>query len=255
MVSAGAIPAHDMLGMKLDYIDWSQSKARMIETALSGASAYCCVPNVYQSILCHDDVAFRAVVNGADFTMTDSMILQKARSWRYGVGIPETVRGAEMLVDLCRDAERDNVPVAFVGGKDDDVLNALTTELLKLFPGLKVAYAIAPPFRALSDEEDRKVTADINASGAKLVFVGLGCPKQERWMAAHKGRVNAMMIGVGAAFDFVSGTVKPSPAWVHKNGLEWLYRLMSEPRRLWKRYISTSPRFIVLIVLHKLSGK
>ena len=113
----------------------------------------------------------------------------------------------------------------------------------------------SPPFRTLTSEEDRQVVDMINGSGAGVVFVGLGCPKQEQWMANHRGKINAVMIGVGAAFDYLAGTVKRAPLWMQHNGLEWLYRLMSEPRRLFKRYLVTNTLFVVLMVKEMVRGK
>jgi N-acetylglucosaminyldiphosphoundecaprenol N-acetyl-beta-D-mannosaminyltransferase len=110
-----------------------------------------------------------------------------------------------------------------------------------------VAYAQAPPFRPLTAKEDAAVVHEINRSGARILFVGLGCPKQERWMASHKGAVNAVMLGVGAAFDFLAGMKPQAPAWMQRVGLEWLFRLGTEPRRLWRRYVYHNPRFVALL--------
>jgi len=121
-------------------------------------------------------------------------------------------------------------------------------EVLKQrFPGIEVPCAISPPFRALTAEEDEKYVREIKDSGAQLVFVGIGCPKQERWMSAHKGVLNLPMLGVGAAFDFHSGRVKQSPKFMQAIGMEWFFRLMMEPRRLWRRYVWHNPRFVALL--------
>jgi N-acetylglucosaminyldiphosphoundecaprenol N-acetyl-beta-D-mannosaminyltransferase len=109
-----------------------------------------------------------------------------------------------------------------------------------------VVYAYSPPFRPLTEAEDEEVVEAIRASGARILFVGLGCPKQERWMAAHKGRVDAVMLGVGAAFDLHAGRVPQAPAWMQRMGLEWFFRLLQEPGRLWSRYLRHNPRFIIL---------
>ena len=111
-------------------------------------------------------------------------------------------------------------------------------------PSLEIAYAYSPPFRPLSVEEDAEITGKINGSGTQILFMGLGCPKQENWMAEHKKRVSCVMLGVGASFDFYAGNVSESPAWLGKVGLEWLYRLTQEPKRLWRRYLILNPRFI-----------
>jgi N-acetylglucosaminyldiphosphoundecaprenol N-acetyl-beta-D-mannosaminyltransferase len=120
------------------------------------------------------------------------------------------------------------------------------------FPGVRVACRIAPPFRPLSPKEDEAVTREVVASGARILFVGIGCPKQEKWMAAHTGRIPAVMLGVGAAFDFHTGRVRQAPRWMQAAGLEWVFRLMMDPRRLWKRYAKHNPRFAGLLLLQLL---
>jgi N-acetylglucosaminyldiphosphoundecaprenol N-acetyl-beta-D-mannosaminyltransferase len=238
--------AHMMLGMRLDYLDWPTGVSRILSLASAAKSAYICIPDAGQCVLCHDDESHRAVVNGADLVMTDSMVLQRTRAILHGVKVPETIRGADLMLALCRAMEERGMPIALVGGRDDAALDKLKAALLKKFPSLAIAHAFSPPFRPATAAEDEELTNAINASGARLVFVGLGCPKQERWMANHKDRVQATMIGVGAAFDFNAGTVKPPPAWVHRYYLEWFYRLLREPRRLWRRYLLVAPRLIVL---------
>jgi N-acetylglucosaminyldiphosphoundecaprenol N-acetyl-beta-D-mannosaminyltransferase len=121
----------------------------------------------------------------------------------------------------------------------------LQARLQEAFPGLRIAGSISPPFRQLTAEEDAADVACINASGAGTAWVSLGCPKQEKWMAAHRGRVNAVMIGVGAAFDYHAGTIGRAPTWMQHRGLEWLHRLSSEPGRLWKRYLVTNTLFVI----------
>jgi N-acetylglucosaminyldiphosphoundecaprenol N-acetyl-beta-D-mannosaminyltransferase len=123
-------------------------------------------------------------------------------------------------------------------------LKLLSDKLLAAFPNLRIGGVYSPPFRELTDAEDEAMVATINASGARVVFVGLGCPKQEKWMAVHRNRIHAVMIGVGAAFDYHAGTVRRAPLWMQRSGLEWLHRLCSEPSRLWKRYLVTNTLFI-----------
>jgi N-acetylglucosaminyldiphosphoundecaprenol N-acetyl-beta-D-mannosaminyltransferase len=139
------------------------------------------------------------------------------------------------------------IPVGFYGATDA-VLERLIEAARSRYPSLEIAFAWAPPFRPLSEEEDLAVTARINASGARILFVGLSTPKQERWMAAHRGRVQAVMLGVGAAFDFLAGSKRQAPRWMMRAGLEWLFRLASEPRRLARRYLKHNPRFVVLFL-------
>jgi N-acetylglucosaminyldiphosphoundecaprenol N-acetyl-beta-D-mannosaminyltransferase len=139
------------------------------------------------------------------------------------------------------------IPVGFYGG-DPEVLRRCIEVCRQRFPSLDIAYAHSPPFRPLSISEDRAVVREINASTARILFVGIGCPKQERWMASHKGIVNVVMLGVGAAFDFLAGVKPMAPAWMQRMGLEWCFRLATEPRRLWRRYGYHNPRFAALLL-------
>jgi N-acetylglucosaminyldiphosphoundecaprenol N-acetyl-beta-D-mannosaminyltransferase len=137
------------------------------------------------------------------------------------------------------------IPVGFYGGSAA-TLCRLEAEIGKRFPTLQVAYWYSPPFRPLTPEEDQQVVEDINRSGARILFIGLNSPKQDFWMAAHKGRLGAVTVGIGAAFDFLAGTKAQAPRWIMRIGMEWFFRLVTEPRRLWKRYLKHNPRFVVL---------
>ncbi len=131
-------------------------------------------------------------------------------------------------------------------GVRPEVLEKLVERMQVRFPGLNVAYTYSPPFRALSQHEDEEICQMIKESGLRILFVGLGCPKQERWMAEHQERISAVMLGVGAAFDFHAGVISQAPSWIQNLGMEWVYRFLQEPRRLWKRYLIQNPRFVVL---------
>ena len=249
------LPVHNMLGLRLHHVGPERYLDEIIRRAHSGLSGYCCVTNVHQCVLVHDDPAFAARVNEATFVLSDSVILQSARSLRHGVPMAETLRGADIMMELCRRAAEQGVSIALVGGKDDAVLDQLKRRLAAQFPSLDIAFAMSPPFAPISAEDNATMVIAIRSSRVQLVFVGLGCPKQEIWMAENTGQIDAMMIGVGAAFDFNAGVIKPSPPWIHRAGLEWLYRLVREPRRLWRRYLFTSPRFVWLLVLDALKGQ
>jgi N-acetylglucosaminyldiphosphoundecaprenol N-acetyl-beta-D-mannosaminyltransferase len=244
-----------MLGMRLDLLAAEDYLPRIALMAADRQPGYCCVVNVHTCIRTYDDPDYGAVVNGADFVVSDSVILHRAAEFRYGLETPPAMFGSNIMLGLCEEAERRSTPIALVGGRDEGVLRKLERSLLKKFPRLDIVFSTSPPFREPTQSEREGLYADIRASGAGLVIVGLGCPKQERWMAAAKPFLPCMMIGVGAAFDFISGNVKPSPPWVHKSGLEWLYRLVSEPRRLGQRYLTTSPRFMALIALDRARAK
>jgi N-acetylglucosaminyldiphosphoundecaprenol N-acetyl-beta-D-mannosaminyltransferase len=249
-----APPCRFVLGMRVDLLSHEAAVDQIIALAQGRHAGYCCVTNVHQCVMTHDDPAFRAVVNGATLVVSDSTILRKSVALRYGIDVPPVARGVDLMLALCEAAAERAIPIALIGGKSDSVLEKLTTRLRSQFPGIEIAFAHSPPFRPLTPEETAQQLDGLRASRARLVFVGLGCPKQERWMAAQRSVVDGFMIGVGAAFDFIAGEVKPSPPWVHRVGLEWAYRLASEPRRLWKRYLSTSPRFLALLFADRMRG-
>ena len=148
-------------------------------------------------------------------------------------------------------AAREGVPIGLYGGTPE-LLEAFVRLLETDYPGVKVACSIAPPFRPLTPEEDEAVTREVVESGARILFVGIGCPKQERWMAEHKERISAVMLGVGAAFDFHTGRIPQAPRWMQVSGLEWVFRLLMDPRRLWKRYAKHNPRFAGMFLLQLL---
>jgi N-acetylglucosaminyldiphosphoundecaprenol N-acetyl-beta-D-mannosaminyltransferase len=162
-----------------------------------------------------------------------------------GLGLPhaERVYGPTLTPAICRRAEQLGLSVGFYGGSEE-VLSELKSRLLEDFPNLVIDYAYAPPFSSLDTAEDAAVVNAIRASGVKILFVGLGCPKQERWMGAHRASLDCVMLGVGAAFDFIAGRKRQAPAWLQRAGLEWLFRLVSEPHRLWRRYLYGNPRFL-----------
>jgi N-acetylglucosaminyldiphosphoundecaprenol N-acetyl-beta-D-mannosaminyltransferase len=164
------------------------------------------------------------------------------------LGHPRATRvyGPDLMARFCARAARDGTPIYLYGGRSEQALRLLCERLLERFPGLRIAGSFSPPFRALTAAEEERVVAEIDGCGAQVVWVGTGQPKQERWMSAMRPRLQApLLVGVGAAFDFHAGIVPQAPRWMQRNGLEWAYRLIREPRRLWRRYASQNPRFLV----------
>ncbi|MEO8843494.1 MAG: WecB/TagA/CpsF family glycosyltransferase [Kofleriaceae bacterium] len=205
-----------------------------------------CLANTHMLVEAHDDSAFRTVLEHSDLTCPDGMPV----AWLQRLGGSPTVsrvRGPDLMFEVVTASAREGIPIGLYGGRPD-TLAALIDRLEHVAPRLNIAYAHAPPFRTLSESEDAGVTEAITSSGARILFVGLGCPKQERWMAAHRDRVPAVMLGVGAAFDFHAGVVAQAPRWMQRTGLEWAHRLASDPRRLWRRYARTNPRFVALAI-------
>lgn len=241
-VRAGAEDAEFILGLRVDNVTYATATARVLRWAAAGEFRYVCAANVHMVMEAYDAPAFREVVNGADLVTADGMPLVWTLRRR---GRPDASRvyGPDLMLAVCAAAAREQVPVAFLGGTDE-LLAALAAALRARFPALRVAAAIAPPFGAFSEEQDAALAAALRAAAAPIVFVGLGCPKQEKWMAAMRGRVPAVFLGVGAAFNFHAGRVRQSPALLQRLGLEWAFRLAMEPRRLWRRYLRHNPRFL-----------
>lgn len=242
---SGALPSAHVVSIRVDATTYDDAAARAVEWARRRESRYICVATVNNVMQAHDHEDFRRIMNAADLVTPDGMPLVWALRL-FGIRDAGRVYGPDLTRVLLRAAEQLRIPVAFYGGAPD-ALSRLLDAVMTAHPSLAVAYAWSPPFRPLSPAEDRSETDRINASGAGLVFVGLSTPKQERWMAAHRGRVDAAMVGVGAAFDFLSGAKLQAPRWMMHCGLEWLFRLVTEPRRLWRRYLSQNPRFVMLL--------
>jgi N-acetylglucosaminyldiphosphoundecaprenol N-acetyl-beta-D-mannosaminyltransferase len=219
----------------------------------AGKGGYVCFSTVHMVMESYDNPEFAAKVNGADLIITDGMPLVWMQKLQ-GARAAARVRANDLMMMLCEYAAANNLAVGFYGGRQE-VLDAIRERAKRELPNLRVVYAFSPPFRPLTEEEDARVTAEINRAAPDLLFMGLGCPKQENWMAAHKEKLKAVMLGVGASFDFYAGNVKESPAWLGKLGLEWLFRLTQEPRRLWRRYLILNPRFMWLAGRQLLSRK
>jgi N-acetylglucosaminyldiphosphoundecaprenol N-acetyl-beta-D-mannosaminyltransferase len=221
--------------------------------AARGESRTVCLANVHMVMEAYDDVAYQAVVNGADLVAPDGMPLVWVLR-QMGHDLKDRVYGPTLTLRVLEAAAMQEVPVGFYGASSD-VLAVLIGKIRQRFPGLEIAYSCSPPFRDLTQNEDEAVVRDINASGARILLVGLGCPKQERWMHQHKGRVQAVMLGVGAAFDFHAGAIPQAPSWMQDRGLEWLFRFCMEPRRLWRRYLRHNPRFAFFSTLQLMGLK
>jgi len=238
------VEARRILGMRVDATSYAHASHEILRWARQGESRYVCVATVNNVIEAYDDPGYQAVIEAADLVTPDGMPLV----WGLrllGVAGATRVYGPDLTPVVCQLATEQGVPVGFYGGAED-VLGTLTARLERRFPRLQVVYRSSPPFRPLTPEEERQTVEGLHRSGARILFVGLGAPKQERWMAGHRGQVDAVMLGVGAAFDFLAGRKRQAPRLVQRLGLEWLFRLAHEPRRLWRRYLYRNPRFIAL---------
>ena len=233
-----------VLAAAIDVLSWDTALERVSGWARHHESRYICITNVHSVVTATQDPAFGQIVQGADMVTPDGAPV----AWmlrKLGHANQERINGPDLMWKYCALAAERGESIYLYGGTPE-TLSILQGVLANSFPELKVAGAYSPPFRPLTQAEDEEIISRINASGAGSVWVSLGCPKQEKWMADHRGKINAVMVGVGAAFDYHAGTIKRAPLWMQHAGLEWLHRLCSEPRRLWRRYFVTNSLFILL---------
>ena len=242
-----------LMGLSISTGAYHQFVDTIMQQAIEGRWSYTCIANVHMLMEAHRNRSFAQVVNGAAVVTPDGMPLTWALRHLRGMK-QERVAGMDLLPDLLQQAQMQQLPVFFYGGQEV-LLQQLQRYLEVHYPGLPVAGMHSPPFRRLSPAEDAAVVHRINTSGARLVFVVLGCPKQEQWMAAMQGRINAVLVGVGGAVPVLVGAQRRAPVWMQRSGLEWAYRLAQEPRRLWKRYVSTNTRFMLLFAKAYLQNK
>lgn len=206
------------------------------------AGEYLCFSNVHTTMMAHDDLRYRDILNGAAYTFPDGKPIAEYQK-RHGFSKAERIAGPDFMDAMFR-ATMDGSVTHYFYGSTEETIQKLRENLEKRYPGIRIAGMVSPPFRPETEEEDAETIRRINESGAALIWIGLGAPKQEKWMAAHKGKLNGVMLGVGAGFNFFAGTVKRAPLWVQKVGLEWLYRLFQDPKRLANRYIVTNAKYL-----------
>ncbi|PKG23704.1 WecB/TagA/CpsF family glycosyltransferase [Niallia nealsonii] len=203
---------------------------------------YVCVCNTHSLVTADEDEEFEEVLNNAGICTPDGMPLVWALK-KYGYINQDRVDGPNLMLKLCELALLNGYRVYLYGGTNDN-LNKLEKDLKNRFKGINIVGKYSPPFRELSKQEDDEIIDMINSTNPDLVFVSLGCPKQETWMYKHRNSINGIMLGVGAAFEFIIGNIKRPPIIFQKLGLEWLFRLISEPKRLWKRYAYNNPVYV-----------
>jgi len=230
------------VGIPIDHIDRNTARQRVLAWAEAHESRYVCFVNVHSSVHAARDERHRLALLAADLAAPDGAPV----AWTVGAKArakQQRVDGPGTMWQLCVEAAAQGIKVGLYGSSPT-TLAALEQTLHAALPQLQLDYVHSPPFRELSPAEDDVVCAEIAAAGVGLLFVGLGCPRQERWMAAHRGRIPAVMLGVGAAFDFHAGTVARAPAWMRERGLEWLFRMGTHPQRLGPRYVHTNTLFL-----------
>ena len=243
----------NILGVKISAINVIQAFNEIRRWIDTGNPNYICVTPAHGVMECQGDPGLAKIFNNSGLTTPDGMPIVWLLKF-YGHNHVERVYGPDLLLEVCKQGVQHSWKHFFYGGAPG-VGEKLIHELSELFPGLLVAGVISPPFRELTEEEEVEYKNKIVEASPDILWVGISTPKQEKWMAAHVGQLGVpVLIGVGAAFDFLSGVKKQAPKWIQRSGFEWLFRLLSEPKRLWKRYIQY-PRFVLLVFLQLLGIK
>jgi N-acetylglucosaminyldiphosphoundecaprenol N-acetyl-beta-D-mannosaminyltransferase len=237
----------DVLGVRISAINMDVAVLTLTDWLTTGHSTYVCVTGVHGVMECQRDPALLSIHNSAGMTTPDGMPMVWASKWA-GAKQVDRVYGPDLMLEVCRLAAEKGWRSFFYGGMPG-VAERLAEILRERFVGFQVAGIYSPPFRDLTPDEDADVIELINRADADLLWVGLSTPKQERWMSSHRESLNSrVMLGVGAAFDINSGIVKQAPRFLQRSGLEWVFRLVQEPGRLWRRYLRNNPAFVMRVL-------
>lgn len=253
MYSDMELPKVKVTGVSVTALKLNEQVETMVKWAKQRLSKVVCVANVHMLIESRSNDALRTALGHADLVTPDGMpLVWMMRS--LGIDSQNRVAGMDIFVDVCQRCLEEGVSI-YLLGSTRPVLTEMKRRIEEDFPGLEVAGMESPPFRPLSEEEYAQSVDRINQSGAGVTFVSLGCPKQEKWMSIHAGKINSVMVGIGAVFPVYAGLQRRAPKWVRESGLEWLYRLYQEPRRLFGRYFDTIPLFIYLALKQVIAAR
>ena len=210
---------------------------------------YICVSNVHTTVMSYENEEYRKIQNGAAMALPDGAPLS-SYSRRKGYKQAQRVTGPDLMLELFAISKEKGYRHYFYG-TTEETLQSMKEVLERDYPGIQIAGMYAPPFRALTPQEDAQIVAKINESRPDFIWIGLGAPKQEEWMYQHMGQLQGVLIGVGAGFDYLAGYIKRAPRWMQRMSLEWLYRLLQDPKRLWRRYFTSNVKFICLTRMDK----
>jgi N-acetylglucosaminyldiphosphoundecaprenol N-acetyl-beta-D-mannosaminyltransferase len=244
----------DLFGIPVTPTTYEEAARAILEATSQGLPGVVSCHAVHAIVTTSRDDALREMVGSFDMITPDGQPVRWALNLLHATKLRDRVYGPDLMLALCQRAAEQGVSVYLYGGSPE-VAEKLQANLRAKYPQLKIAGYESPPFRPLAAEEDEQVVERINSSGAGLVFIGLGCPKQDIFAFEHRNRINAVQLCVGAAFDFHAGMKKSAPGWMQQHGLEWLFRLLQEPRRLWKRYLITNTLFVWMVVRAWLAAK
>ena len=210
---------------------------------------YICVSNVHTTVMSYENEEYRKIQNGAAMALPDGAPLS-SYSRRKGYKQAQRVTGPDLMLELFAISKEKGYRHYFYGATEE-TLQSMKEVLERDYPGIQIAGMYAPPFRALTPQEDAQIVAKINESRPDFIWIGLGAPKQEEWMYQHMGQLQGVLIGVGAGFDYLAGYIKRAPRWMQRMSIEWLYRLLQDPKRLWRRYFTSNVKFICLTRMDK----
>jgi exopolysaccharide biosynthesis WecB/TagA/CpsF family protein len=233
----------DLFGVRVSVTDYDEAVASILRAVRLGRPAVVSCHAVHAIVTASGEASLREKVNSFAMITADGQPVRWALNLLHRAGMAERVYGPELMLRLCRAASENGISIYLYGGTQQSLVQ-LCDNLRQSFPDLQIAGCESPPFRPLTQEEDAAVTQRIRASGARLVFIGLGCPKQDLFAYEHQEAIDAVQVCVGAAFDFHAGVKPKAPRWMQDRGLEWLYRLGHEPKRLWRRYLVTNTVFL-----------
>lgn len=238
-VNKNNIPTCNIMGVNIAAINIEWLKQYLKENLQDLKGDYICVSNVHTTVTSYEDENYRNIQNNALMAIPDGGPLSSIGRKR-GFSSMDRTAGPSLMEEIFKDKGYTH----YFYGSTEETLELLEKKLKEKYSGIKIVGMYSPPFRKLTKEEDEKVIEKINNFNPDFVWIGLGAPKQEIWMAEHQGKVNGLMIGVGAGFDYFAGNIKRAPLWMQKSNLEWLYRLIQDPKRLFKRYFVTNTKFI-----------
>lgn len=232
----------NILGTNIAVTNMSETIAFLENEIEKLRGSYICVSNVHTTVMAYENEEYRKVQNTAAVALPDGKPLS-SYSRKHGFPEAERVTGPDLMGEMFA---RDNGLRHYFYGGSPETIAVLEKKLKEKYPHLQIAGMVSPPYRELTKEEDEADIAAMNEAKADIIWIGLGAPKQEKWMYRHKGKVNGVMIGVGAGFDYHAGTIKRAPMWMQKASLEWLYRLLQDPKRLFGRYMKTNFKYLWL---------
>ncbi|MGJ3223602.1 WecB/TagA/CpsF family glycosyltransferase [Geobacillus thermoleovorans] len=243
MINKGKYP---ILGVNISAVDYEYSVEAIKKAAKNGYPLAVTALAVHGVMTGYLDKQHRKRLNGLDLVVPDGQPVRWGLNWLYKIGLEERVYGPDLTLKTAEMAAKEGIPI-YLYGSTEETLNKFSENLRRKFAGLIIAGQEPSKFRRLQPDEKQEVVNRIKNSGARIVFVGLGCPRQEVWVYEYRNLLNMPLLAVGAAFDFHAGTLKQAPSWMQKRGLEWFFRLTQEPKRLWKRYLYLNPYYLIVL--------